>query len=184
MDIGHPDQAQDQAMLNEQIIPAIVQLAERLEAAEAKIGDCETMITKIITGFKGAATNQRKLLLGNSIREQYGKDLEPVMPIYKKLVGDDKDPVADIVEAVMGAREKEGLGDENEGEYIKQIVGQILDRFGLDSLRKLIDPAVDAATGEDGGGSVELEITTADATPEVDELAERKRAFKRAPKLM
>jgi len=177
---NHPDQEQDMEMIGQRLLPILETLATRLEAVEERLCQCEDMITKIVTGFTGAATNHRKKRLSETIMGQYGEKLEPVKPIYKKMVGEDRDPVNDIVQAVMDAREAEGYDSEGEGSFVQQIVEQILDRFGLDSLKKLIEPAVENATG---GGSLEVEVTTAAPVAEVDPMDEMRRAMKKAPKI-
>jgi hypothetical protein len=182
-DIGHPDHSQDLEMIAQRIVPLLQALGTRLDAVEDRLSQCEELVTKIVTGFTGAAKDHRKTKLMDNIGQEYGERLGPVKPIYQKLVGPERDPVADIVEAVMSAREAEGYDPEGEGEFVKSIVEQIMDRFGLDSLKKLIEPAVDSAV--EGGGSVEVEVTTgtpAEVTEEEDPVEAMKRALKRQPR--
>ena len=182
-EIGHPDQSQDMGLIAERIVPLLETLMTRLDAVEDRLSQCEELITKIVTGFTGAAKDHRKKNLMGTIGQEYGERLAPVKPIYQKLVGPDRDPVADIVEAVMTARESEGYSPEGEGDFIKNVVEQILDRFGLDSLKKLIDPAIDEAV--EGGGSVEVEVTTGTPSEETEEdpVEEMKRAMRKAPRI-
>jgi hypothetical protein len=180
---NHPDQFQDMDLIRDRLVPLLEVLATRLEAVEERLNQSEDMITKIVTGFTGAADNHRKGKLTDMIGQQYGEKLGPVKPIYQKLVGGDRDPVADIVAAVMEARQGEGYNSEGEGEYIEIIVVQILDRFGLDSLKKLIEPAVEQATGE-GGGSLEIEVSSGPVpVEEEDPMEKMRRAQRRAPKM-
>jgi hypothetical protein len=183
--MNHPDESADMAMIQEKIVPIILTLAERLESVESRLADCETMITKIVTGVKGAATNQQKLRLGERVRSEYGPQLDPIKPIYQKLVGEDKDPVTDIVEAVMALKDQEGYSPDMDADYVKDLVNQILGRFGLDSLRSLIEPAVEQVVEGGEPASLEIEVASGEvpAQEEPDMLAELREAKKRSPKI-
>jgi hypothetical protein len=180
-DYGHPDQGQDEELISQKIVPFLEAMATRLASLEERQAASEEMICKIVNGFSSAATDHRKTKLRDRIGQEYGPKLEPVLPVYKKLVGDDRDPVQDIVEAVMKAREDEGYNPDGEGEFVQQIVEQILDRFGLDSLKRLIEPAVEQAV--EGEGSVEIEVSTGGEMPEEDPVEKMKRALKSAPRI-
>lgn len=181
--LNHPDEAADMALISEKIVPIILSQAERIDALESRLSSAEEIITKMITGFKGAAENQRRHVLGQNIRSQYGTELDGVMPIYKKLVGEDRDPVDDIVEAVMKLRDQAGYSPDMDGEYIKDMMNQILGRFGLDSLKQLINPAVEAVS-EAPEGSIEVEVSgPAEELVETDPLEELRAAKKRGPKI-
>lgn len=179
--MNHPDEAADMALISEKIVPIILSQAERIDALESRLSSAEEIITKMITGFKGAAENQRRHVLGESIRGQYGADLEGVMPLYKKLVGEDRDPVGDIVEAVMKLKDQEGYSPEMDPDYIKDMVNQILDRFNLGNLQKLVQPAVEAVEGAPAG-SIEVEVS-GPVEESVDPLEELREAKKRGPKI-
>ena len=91
--LDHQDQGQDWAEFR----PVLEMILGRLEA-------CENMIEKIVTGFSGAITTQKRRSLVGGLREKHGEALGGISGIYGELVG--RDPFDDIADEVMGLREK------------------------------------------------------------------------------
>lgn len=118
---NHPDEAQDQAMIDQEVKPAIEMLIERLNALES-------IVEKIVMGAYGAVQNREKSSLLGSIKEKYAGDIDGISPIYSKLVG--SDPYEDLVGELMKRREGEGFTPEAEEGTIKELLDGLKSKFG------------------------------------------------------
>lgn len=113
--MGHPDAGQDW----QEFGPALEMILGRLEA-------CENMIEKIVTGFSGAISTQKRRSLMGGLKEKHGATLEGISGIYGELVG--KDPLEDIVEQIMSLREKGE--DFDEEAKVSELIQTLLGKFG------------------------------------------------------
>lgn len=115
----HPDQAQDQAMLNQQIQPVLELILDRLNALEG-------IVEKIVTGAYGAVQARDRGNLLDTLRSAHGETLGPLSGVYSKLVGND--PFDDIADEIMRQRDSEGYaGDDSK---IAELIDAIKNKFG------------------------------------------------------
>jgi len=115
MMLDHQDQGQDWAEFR----PVLEMILGRLEA-------CENMIEKIVTGFSGAITTQKRRSLVGGLREKHGEALGGISGIYGELVG--RDPFDVIADEVMGLREK-GEDFDEDGK-VAELLEVLLKKFG------------------------------------------------------
>jgi hypothetical protein len=118
---NHPDEQQDQAMIDQEVKPALEMLMERLNALES-------IVEKIVMGAYGAVQNREKSSLLGSIKEKYAGDIDGISPIYSKLVG--SDPYEDLVGELMKRREGEGFTPEAEEGTIQELLSGLKSKFG------------------------------------------------------
>ena len=113
--MDHLDAGQDM----EQFQPVLEMILGRLEA-------CENMIEKIVTGFSGAITTQKRRSLLGGRREKHGETLGGISGIYGELVGGD--PFEGIVDEVMKLRDSGEEFDE-EGK-VGELIETLIKKFG------------------------------------------------------
>ena len=113
--MDHPDAGQDMELLR----PALEMILGRLEA-------CENMIEKIVTGFSGAITTQKRRSLLGGLREKHGETLGGISGIYGELVGGD--PLEAIADEIMKMKE---TGEEfDEDSKVSELIQALMGKFG------------------------------------------------------
>ena len=113
--MDHPDAGQDMELLR----PALEMILGRLEA-------CENMIEKIVTGFSGAITTQKRRSLLGGLREKHGETLGGISGIYGELVGGD--PLEAIADEIMKMKE---AGEEfDEDSKVADLIQALMGKFG------------------------------------------------------
>jgi len=103
----HPDAAQDEAMMKEDLLPVIKEIGDRL-------ADLEDIVYRMVTAFEGAVTGQKMQGLKSGIAEKFGPDLETLGPVFSDIYGGD---LADELIHALGGQD----GD------LMEMAGQMLD---------------------------------------------------------
>jgi len=115
--LDHPDAQQDL----DQLRPVLEMIMGRIEALE-------NLTEKIVTGFSGAITSQKKRALTGSLGEKHGATLEGIKGIYGDLVG--SDPLEDLVNELMAFRDSDEYSEEGEATKTEELISQLLGKFG------------------------------------------------------
>ena len=136
----HPDAQQD-----------LDQLRPILEMIMGRITALENLTEKIVTGFSGAVTTQKKRSLLGSLREKHGATLGGIEDIYKDLVGGD--PFEDLVNKLMEFRDTDEYAPEMEDGKIEELIQTLLAKFGKYAPKPM-----------------EVETTTIEVEPEEEEV--------------
>jgi hypothetical protein len=84
------------------------------------------MIEKIVTGFSGAITTQKRRSLLGGLREKHGETLTGISGIYGELVGGD--PLEAIADEIMKMKE---TGEEfDEDSKVADLIQALMGKFG------------------------------------------------------
>jgi len=146
---NHPDEAQDEEMLQREVDPKIEFLIERINALES-------IVEKIVMGAYGAVQNREKGSLLQLLKEKHASDIDGISPIYSKLVG--SDPYEDLTGELMKYKESDDYSDDGLDGKIQELLGSLKGRFG--GLKLAEEPAAEITvekTEEPAEGSEPME---------------------------
>lgn len=159
-DIGHPDAAQDQAML-EPLIQAIQYLNEKVEKLE------KLVIDDLIGGITGLYKDNQRTTGIAGLKERYGATLDPIAPHFGTMFGG-KDLYEKLYETLEELKEQDGF---DEGGAVNGIAGEI--QKVIDSIRGIEAKQESGETKPEGEGAG-VSVTKVEAIPvEEDELAQK-----------